>query len=186
MIYEQWTFAIFYIMAELWGSAMIFLGYWQLANIIVKTEESKRMYPMCGFIGHIGSTIGGALVEYSARISGIIKIFNFTYPNKFILLIMFVASISTIIALLIFTYIKNYVVEKEYISVPHNHKPGTLKAKIGLMQSLKIISSSRYLWLIMSLILCYGISINLIEGVWKLKLVKCILVQIYMPLLQEV
>jgi AAA family ATP:ADP antiporter len=38
---------------------------------------------------------------------------------------------------------------------------------MGLLASLKYIAASRYIRLIALLILCYGISINLVEGVWK-------------------
>ena len=44
------------------------------------------------------------------------------------------------------------------------------KAKLTIGESLKLIFSSRYLGLIAMLVLAYGISINLVEGVWKAKI----------------
>jgi len=44
------------------------------------------------------------------------------------------------------------------------------KQKLSIGQSLKYIFSSPYLGCIVTLVLAYGISINLIEGVWKSQL----------------
>ena len=44
------------------------------------------------------------------------------------------------------------------------------KKKAGLMESLKTICTSPYLGLIAMLVICYGISVNLIEGLWKSQL----------------
>ena len=45
MIIENWAFTLFYIMSELWGSVMLSLMFWQLANEIVSIEQAKRFYP---------------------------------------------------------------------------------------------------------------------------------------------
>jgi len=44
------------------------------------------------------------------------------------------------------------------------------KAKLSLGESFKMIITSRYLGLLVLLIIAYGISMNLVEGVWKAKL----------------
>ena len=41
------------------------------------------------------------------------------------------------------------------------------KAKLSMMESFKYILQSPYLGLIAMLVLAYGVSINLFEGVWK-------------------
>jgi len=166
-LYGKWTFVVFYVVAELWGSAMIFLLYWQFANKITKTEEAKRLYPMYCFVGHIGSTLGGAVMEFLAlrEISDII-IFGKEY-NGLISIVMIVASFATIIALCFFFYLNIYIVGDKTIRMSAAKKPEILKTKLTLVESFKIILSSKYLGLIVVLVFCYGISINLIEGVWK-------------------
>jgi AAA family ATP:ADP antiporter len=166
-LYGKWTFVAFYVVAELWGSAMIFLLYWQFANKITKTEEAKRLYPMYCFVGHIGSTLGGAVMESMATTTiGSISLFGKSYDG-FISLIMFIVSIATICALCFFMYLNYFVVQGQSERKSVKKKPETLKVKLTIAESLKIIFSSRYLGLIVILVFCYGISINLIEGVWK-------------------
>jgi AAA family ATP:ADP antiporter len=166
-LYGKWTYVCFYVVAELWGSAMIFLLYWQFANKITKTEEAKRLYPMYCFVGHIGSTLGGGMMEYLAvKEVGTILIFGTAY-NGLISITMFVASLATVIALGFFTYINYVIINNKTVRMSQAKRPEVLKTKLTLAESFKIIFSSKYLGLIVILVFCYGISINLIEGVWK-------------------
>ncbi len=41
-IIGKWTYASFYVAAEMWGSMMLTLLFWQFANQITKTNEAKR------------------------------------------------------------------------------------------------------------------------------------------------
>ena len=168
-IYGKWLYTVFYIVAELWGSAMIFMLFWQFANRITKTEEAKRLYPMCGFIGHIGSTLSGFFVQYFA--SQTVQKFIFLgieYDNQLIVSTMLTASLFTILYVILFYYVSHYVVTHK-IYITKAKKPGELKTKISLAESFKIIFSSKYLGLLIILIFSYGMSINIIEGVWKAK-----------------
>ena len=166
-LYGKWTFVLFYVIAELWGSAMIFLLYWQFANKTTQTEEAKRLYPMYAFIGHIGSTFAGIVTEYLAvKELGNIVLFGNEY-NGFISYTMFITSTATVLALSFFLYLNYCVVEHPVTHIADARKPALLKNKLTLMESFKIIFSSKYLGLIVILVFCYGISINLIEGVWK-------------------
>ena len=166
-LYGKWTFVLFYVLAELWGSAMIFLLYWQFANKTTKTDEAKRLYPTYLFLGHIGSTVSGFVIEYLAitELSDIVIFGN--YYNGFISYTMFIISSSTIIATCLFIYLSYWVVPHPISHIATAQKPALLKSKLTLMESFKIIFSSKYLGLIVVLVFCYGISINLIEGVWK-------------------
>src|SRR5579862_311808 len=47
-IIRNWTFSMFYIMAELWGSVAISLLFWGFANDTTKVSESKRFYALFG------------------------------------------------------------------------------------------------------------------------------------------
>jgi AAA family ATP:ADP antiporter len=44
------------------------------------------------------------------------------------------------------------------------------KAKLGLADSFHMIVTSKYLGLIVILVIAYGVSINLVEGIWKSKI----------------
>ena len=79
---------------------------------------------------------------------------------------MLTACLCTICASILFLY--NYrTTQSQHFKVTAFNKAGELRSKLTLMESLKIIFSSKYLGLIIVIVLGYGISINLIEGLWR-------------------
>ena len=41
-ILRNWTYAVFYTMAELWGSVVVSLLFWGFANEVSRVDEAKR------------------------------------------------------------------------------------------------------------------------------------------------
>ena len=41
-IVRNWSFALFYVMAEMWGSAVASLLFWGFANEVTTVEEAKK------------------------------------------------------------------------------------------------------------------------------------------------
>lgn len=165
LIIGKWPFALFYIFAELWGAAMIFLMFWQFANQTTATEEAKRFYPMFGLIGHIGPVVSGALVKYFSQNShlffedanlGLIRIF------------MLLTSTALVCAMLIFHHINKD--NKIRSSSSKAKKAEEIRPNLPMLEGFKLIFSSKYLGYIVVLVFSYGIAINLVEGPWKAKL----------------
>jgi AAA family ATP:ADP antiporter len=166
LIFGKWPFALFYIIAELWGSAMIFLMFWQFANQTTSTEEAKRFYPMFGLIGHIGPVVSGALVKYYSH--GHTEFFG-EGDQGLITIFMIFTSIALICTMGLFKYINTNVLTKVRYAGKANKSEG-IRSKLPLLEGFKVIFSSKYLGYIVILIFCYGISINLVEGPWKAKI----------------
>ncbi|MEQ9115410.1 MAG: Npt1/Npt2 family nucleotide transporter [Rickettsiales bacterium] len=167
IIFGKWSFVLNYILAELWGSSMIFLLFWQFANQTVKTEEAKRFYPMFGLIGHAGALISGYLLKYFAHNSVTnYYFFGMVFDDSFTASVLVSAFIALLMIIAIFYYI-NYVAEKETVYITKAKRPEMLKSKLSIRESIKVIMSSKYLGYIVVLIFSYGIAINLVEGVWK-------------------
>jgi AAA family ATP:ADP antiporter len=157
-IIGKWSYASFYVMAELWGSMMVSLLFWQFANSIVKTEEAKRFYSMFGLLGNIGLPVAGyvlGLKMETAVATTQIKVLLTAFSG----------------GLIILTY---YWLNEKVLSDPSYQKSEAPKAKksktkLSLGESFKLIFSSKYLGMIAVLVFAYGVSINLVEGVWKAK-----------------
>ena len=47
-IIQNWTYAVFYTMAELWGSVVASLLFWGFANELTSVPEAKKYYPLFG------------------------------------------------------------------------------------------------------------------------------------------
>lgn len=156
----KWGFASFYVMAELWGSIMVSLLYWRFANKITTTSEAKRAYPIFGLVGNLGLILTGFLLGQSMDEGSGSNTLGFT-P-------VITSTIASCIVIMVIYYwmVKNVVNDPE-LCPGEGGKSKKSKVKLSLVESFKMIFASKYLGLIAMLILCYGISINLIEGIWK-------------------
>jgi AAA family ATP:ADP antiporter len=58
----NWTYTTFYILSELWGSAVLSLLFWAFANAITPVKQSRRFYGMFGFVGNFGLLMSGPAI----------------------------------------------------------------------------------------------------------------------------
>lgn len=161
---SHWSFSLYYVLSELWGSVMLSLLFWQLANQITSIAEAKRFYPMFGLLAQVGLISSGQLVRWFASISTASGT-GWGGSLQYIALSVLFSGM----ALSFFMYMLSKIVDVDLINgnISLSSRTPKKKIKMGLMESLRYIMSSRYIGLIATLIICYGVSINLVEGIWK-------------------
>ncbi len=163
---ENWSAALFYIMSELWGSVMLSLMFWQFANHIYKVSEAKNTYTIFGAIGQVGLIAAGYAQKH-------FSIINASQDNptqawqSTLQLMMSSVFIAGIILMVVFWYMNRFVLTDPKFFDAAAVKKKKTKAKMSFIESFKYIFTSKYIGLIAVLVLAYGISINLVEGVWK-------------------
>ena len=166
LLYSKWLYVLFYILAELWGSSMTFLLFWQFSNQIVPTSQSKRFYPMLNLFGSSGTFVVGLVIQYLSK-----KQFEIVDDGRAIFVIQNLLSILTVSAfaiLLVVIYIYRHLLNYRDLRTT-NISLKDIKKKLPFKESLRVVLSSRYLGYIVILVLAYGIAINIIEGPWKAK-----------------
>jgi hypothetical protein len=47
-ILRNWSYCLFYVMAELWGSVVVSVLFWGFANQITTVDEASQFYPLFG------------------------------------------------------------------------------------------------------------------------------------------
>jgi ATP/ADP translocase len=72
-----------------------------------------------------------------------------------------------ILAMVIFRYINTKVLKKRMLP---SHSTLESTTKLSLKESFHLILNSKYLGHILVLIVCYGLTINIVEGPWKAKI----------------
>ena len=162
---EHWTITMFYIMSELCGTVMLTLLFWQFANDLYSIKEAKKTYALFGVLGQLGVIAAGFfqknISEYFLLNPGNHEIWSSTMK-------WMMSSIALACIGLIFLYRWMY---KNVLSNPElcerKHTAVTEKVSLSIKESFRYVFSSRYLWLIMVIVFCYGLGVNLIESVWK-------------------
>ncbi|GMJ08260.1 nucleotide transporter 1 [Hibiscus trionum] len=164
-IMRIWTFCLFYVMAELWGSVVISVLFWGFANQITTVEEAKRFYPMFGLGANIALIFSGRTVKYFSNMRKNLGpgVDGWAISLK---------GMMSVVVLMGFTICFLYWWVNTYVPLPKRSrkKKKKEKPKMGTMESLKFLVSSPYIRDLATLVVAYGISINLIEVTWKLKL----------------
>ena len=165
-IYRYWTLSLFFVVAEMWNSVVLLFLFWQLANSITAVKDAKRFYPHFVFLGHFGLFAAGAVLHFvTSQSTGIAHVDQWESMLRILLTIV---SVNCGVILLVYWGLQEYVFKEKEVSGFTNVKQAVdAKPKMSLTQSLYFISRSRYLALIATLVLCYGISMNLIDVLRK-------------------
>ncbi len=144
---------------------MLSLLFWQFANQITKTEEAKRFYSMFGMLANLALPIVAVILGYflHEKTQIVAEHLKFT---PLLLIMMF----SSVIIILLYKWINLYVLTDPTLYQPLVKTEKKGKLKLSLMESFRMIFTSKYLGLIALLVLAYGVSVNLVEGVWKSKI----------------
>lgn len=169
---RHWTFALFYVMAELWGSMALSLSFWAFANDIVRIDEAKRFYALFG----IGANLALVAVKFANQAIHALErllVARFAVGNWAayldVLMALVVACILAILA--IHRWILRHVLTDPRFYSPEDRR--ALRARrpaMSLRSAFAFLGRSRYLLYIAVLVLAYGIAINLIEVTWKTQL----------------
>ena len=70
-VYKNWTFSLFYVLAELWGSVMLSLLFWGFANEVSTVKEAKKYYPLFGLGANVALIFSGLFVR---KVSGMRRV----------------------------------------------------------------------------------------------------------------
>ncbi len=167
-ILRNWTFALFYVLSELWGSVMLSLMFWGFANEITKMSEAKRFYALFGIGANLALLVSGPAIVWSSKLRASAAAGVDPWgATLYLLMSMFLVSC----ALIIFAYwwINKYVLTDPRFA---NTEPKAKKSKpkMSMKESFAYLVRSPYMLFLSLLVISYGICINLVEVTWKSQL----------------
>ncbi|PNH05486.1 ADP,ATP carrier protein 1, chloroplastic [Tetrabaena socialis] len=161
-ILRNWTFCLFYVMAELWGSVVVSVLFWGFANQITTVEEASQFYPLFGLGANVALIFSGQAVKYFSQVrAGLPPGVDGWGVSLNGLMGMVVIGGLLIIAIY-------FGLQRLVKSLREKKKK--VKTKMGVGESFKFLAQSSYIRDMATLVVAYGISINLVEVTWKGKL----------------
>lgn len=162
---RNWTLTAFYVMAELWGTAILTVLFWGFANEVTSVSEAKRFYAIFGVGANISGIISGQtsiLLSSNAFLSFIP--YGKTAWEQSVLFMNITILINGLLIIALFKYInKKSAVHDE----PTISQVKTPKMQISLRKSFSYLAKSKYLICIALIVLCYNLTTHIVEVVWK-------------------
>jgi len=162
----NWSFSLFYILSELWGSVILSMLFWQFANQITKVDEAKRFYGLFGMLGNVGLLLSGPTIimvaKYAKTLPSDVDAFGTNLK-----ILMSAVVVAGIVVAATYRWMNKNVLTDPQLYTPEQKSSKKKKVKMSVVDSFKYIMRNPYLGLIAVLVLSYGVAINLVEGVWK-------------------
>ena len=166
-VYRDWTFSLFYVLAELWGSAVLSLMFWGFANDIMRVTEAKRFYTLLGLGANVALLVSGPTIVYFSDIQSRIPAGVDPWQVSLNYLMSFVVLAGLSVVFIYFWMNKNVLTDPRFYNPAEEKKMKKEKPKMGILESFAYLAKSKYILCIALLVICYGICINLVEVTWK-------------------
>jgi len=164
----NWSFSLFYIVSELWGSVGVSVLFWQLANDIIPVSQAKRFYPLFGQLANIAPICAGQTVAFFAkRGSDTDEAFALALQYTTVLILAGGASLLALYHCIGVLDATDAAAKAKAAAAEEARAPRKKKPKMGMLESFKFLAQQRYLGFLCVLVVSYGLSINLTEVIWK-------------------
>lgn len=164
-IFRNWTFTLFYVMSELWGTAILSLIFWGFANEVTSVSEARRYYGVLMVGANIAGIFSG---QASVYFSGDIFFPSIPYGNnawdQSILFLNCAIIVSGVITIALYRWLNHNVIRQE---IPNEPIVKEEKVKMSIRKNFSYLANSKYLICIAAIVMTYNVAINLIEVVWK-------------------
>lgn len=165
--YRNWTYSLFYILSELWGSAVLSLMFWGFANDIMKVSEAKRVYTFFGMGANVALLFSGPAIMYFSDIRKHLppEVDAWQITLNYL---MGMVVISSLCIFVIYWWInRNVLTDARFYDPTQQVKAKKSKPKMSIGESFAFLVKSPYILCIALLVIGYGIAINLVEVTWK-------------------
>ena len=170
LVIGNWMATSYYIFAEMFGSFILGVSFWQLVNFYYSHSQAKRIYTYFGLWAQIGNYLAGHIMVH---ISTIFKETRDINNHVFLVTSAVVFSASIILASLFYFFniaLKDYNGEnKEKVSTVNTAQKA--KVKMHWKESWKQLRDQPALLLTAFLSVWYGLCSTSMEVYWKDKVV---------------
>jgi ATP:ADP antiporter, AAA family len=168
---RNWTFTTFYVISELWAVITLAILFWGFTNDCTQVGEAKRTYGILNIGSNVAPIIGGMLALFFSQSVSLPFLSHMTDSwSHTICQLIILVSLLGISSMGMFFWINRSFVKQEKDS--SNESVEEKKPRLSLRESIRYIFKSPYLVPLAVIFLCYNISINFTDVLWKEQLKK--------------
>ncbi|MBI3900620.1 MAG: AAA family ATPase, partial [Chlamydiia bacterium] len=159
---RNWTLTLFYVMAELWGTAILSVLFWGFTNEVTSVSESKRYYGILTTGANLACFFA-AEITVSFNTS---KIFIPWLPygntpwDQSILFLNCCILFNGLVTVAIFRWLNKQVTQQE--AIDNEKQEPVEKIKMSMRQNFAYLAKSKYLLCIAGIVVTYNLAMNLV------------------------
>ena len=169
-MFRNWTFTLFYVMSELWSSAILAVLFWGFANQVTRVSEAKRFYGLFGIGANFSGVIAGQASVYLSR-----HTYNPHLPygsnawDQSLFMLVMLVLVAGIASIILFRWFNRSVLSDPLYYDPEAaiEDKSLQGKKLSLRETFAYLSRSKYLIYIAVIVVSYNLVINLTEVIWK-------------------
>lgn len=165
--FRNWTYSVFYILAELWGSVVLSLLFWGFANDITHVKEAKRFYSLFGLGANLALLVSGPSIYYFSKIRDTLPADVDAWGVSLNYLMSMVVIAGIMVIAIYWWMQRNVLTDARFYNQNEEKKLKKEKPKMSLGESFAYLAKSKYILCLAVLVIAYGIAINLVEITWK-------------------
>lgn len=169
-MFRNWTFTLFYVMSELWSSAILAVLFWGFANQVTRVSEAKRFYGLFGIGANFSGVVAGqASVYFSRHTYNPNLSYGVDAWDQSLFMLVMLVLIAGLASIILFRWFNCYVLSDPlyYDSEAAIEDKNIQGKKLSLRETFGYLSRSKYLIYIAIIVLSYNLVINLTEVIWK-------------------
>ncbi len=162
-IFRNWTFTLFYVMSELWSTAIFTVLFWGFTNEVTSVEEAKRYYGLLTFGGSVAGILSGYVaIHFSSRLYLSWLPYGKNEWDQSIFFVSCTLIICGLLTMAIFRWLNIHVIRPS-----ERQRPPREKIRMSMRANFAYLARSKYLICIALIVFAYNVAINLVEVVWK-------------------
>ncbi len=166
-IFRNWTFTLFYVMSELWGTTIMTVLFWGFTNAISTVKDAKRFYAILGVGANLATIVAGEVSVWISREFAPTQLWFIKDHWGYSLFVMTtLVVISGLASMVLYRYL-TAALQKEQADLGLPQESSLKKIKMGIRENFAYLAKSKYLMRIAIIVLTFNIALNMIEIVWK-------------------
>ncbi len=167
-MFRYWSFTLFYVMSELWGTIVMTVLFWGFANEVTRIGEARRFFGVFCFGANCCAILAGQIARFLPQEENISSNLAREDWSISLMILLSIVIFSGLIIMAIFRWMNQNVLNDPSFDEFHSTKKALkAKGKLSMKESFAYLSNSKYLICIAVLVVSYNLVINLVEVVWK-------------------
>ena len=164
---EFWHVSLFYVLCEVWSSAVMFVLFWGLMNETSTMDEASKTYPFYNLFGNLAAAVSGLVIH---KLSFLNLNISFLASQSSVYCCYFINIMICIVFGVVAAFVFQLLSSKRKIlksRVEEKKKKDSEKPKYSFSESLVMVLKSRYLFCLLVLSISYNAIFTLFDTLWS-------------------